>query len=233
MAHTRHLLVVLLPLLVAVGGAVGVAAWMLPGLGTPEVDGAGLPPSTGEGGSLREVGSNLLSEVTQGAQGSDRGKSTDRSVARAVSPERAGDRQGIIKSEEVEWLQVYAGVTAAQLDSEAQSINAHIVKATAEVFERRFSVGDYDVISQEGRYSGSSDTDFLTGLEQVMITSEGEVRRILLSELEYPELHALSRKARWLIDRAFWIRVKDPEQALEVAPVPGTVRLWGPDTDEP
>ncbi len=145
--------------------------------------------------------------ATPARESSTAGEGSASEEARVALPEDPAART---EAAEAEWAKAYAGVSPAQLEEEATAILDHLIEETKDEIERRFDGGRYERIASDGVYRMDPDRDFIAGLEQVRITSEGDVRSVVLPPDEFPELYQLGRKAIWLQGSAHQLRLEDP-----------------------
>lgn len=94
------------------------------------------------------------------------------------------------------WEDAWKLAGTEAMEERIASLEAQIYEATKSEFERRFSLGMYEVLSSGTVYQ---ETDFdPTEVAWVRIQPGGPVTKVTLPPEEFPEVHALKLEVAWL-----------------------------------
>ncbi len=97
------------------------------------------------------------------------------------------------------WALTYADMGWRDLSQEYDKVRAHVIETARPELERRIEQGIYTLVPPSPSGSVKLNVDgFHEGLVACIVTPDNELRRYEVGEAHYPDLYALSRKARWL-----------------------------------
>lgn len=142
----------------------------------------------------------------------------DRAPASAVSlettPPPANAQSGAVELEVADegeaaaWLAEYKSLNAEQLDELAAETVNELYIASKDEFEIRFEGGLYEVLGKGNKWDGQGWNQAL--VMQVKLPSDltSEIKRVVLSESEFPDFYLLKRKELWARDRAKTLRAE-------------------------
>lgn len=115
------------------------------------------------------------------------------------------------------WAVEYANAGWEELLKEADEITAYIEPLTREELARRYEVGEFELLSTNGRMPGNGPgPQVLPGVEWVAFDAAGGIRRYRVPESQYPDLYALARKGAWLLTHGH-LRKRQEERRMEDA----------------
>jgi len=103
--------------------------------------------------------------------------------------------------EEAVWEEFYRDATYYELQGELKAIRQAIDETTAPEYEKRFKDGRYDVLyygTGEQTSRPLSEYHNNNELASFQVSWDGEVRKVLLTEEEFPAEYTLWRQANWV-----------------------------------
>ena len=96
------------------------------------------------------------------------------------------------------WREAYVYATKADIEAEIKVLEDEIYNATKEEFDYRFSVGKYEVLSEDGVYRSNSLEFDQTAVYQVRLLPGGSVQKSTLPREDFPEVYELKELSAWL-----------------------------------
>jgi len=106
------------------------------------------------------------------------------------------------------WLEECNQLHPEQLDELARTLVHELHAASVADFEMRLNGGMYEVIGKGNEWDGTGWDESLVMHVQVPPEAEGEIRRVILSEAEFPDFYYLKRKILWTRERAKALRAE-------------------------
>ena len=94
------------------------------------------------------------------------------------------------------WNIVYKDMSSDEMKAKIDHINKKIYDDTKDEFERRFSLGMYEVLNTAPIYEGKNFDP--TAVYWVRIEADGPVQKVTLPKAEFPEVCELKTLCAWL-----------------------------------
>jgi hypothetical protein len=112
------------------------------------------------------------------------------------------------QGEAAAWLAEYKSLNAEQFDELAAETVKELYVASKEAFDMRFDGGMYDVLGKGNEWDGSGWDETLVMQVRQPSDLTSEIKRVVLSESEFPDYYFLKRRMLWARDRAKTLRAE-------------------------
>ena len=102
--------------------------------------------------------------------------------------------------EQAIWETLYAEATLAQISAEIKVVRSLLHERSSPYYKAKFDAGGYEI---SGHYTSGKPYVVPTDdrLMRLELSSNGEVRRVVLPESDFPDAYKLQRQVSWLMGR--------------------------------